>query len=92
MSSLLEGAAVFLLVNLMAGFARVWIGPGEADRMQAALLFGTSLVAMLLVLAYAAEAPALVHVALVVAMLAAWLSVAFAVGPERPRQPGGSRR
>lgn len=85
--------AAFLLANLIAGMARVWFGPGAADRMQAVLLFGTSLVAMLLVLSYSAGNPALIGVALVVAMLAAWLSVAFAVGPPRARRRrgGGSR-
>lgn len=82
MSALLTGASVFLLACLLAGMLRVWFGPGGADRMQAVLLFGTTLVAMLLVLSYAGGADALVDVALVVAILAAWLSVAFVVVPE----------
>lgn len=82
MSVLLTGSAVFLLACLLAGMLRVWLGPADADRMQAVLLFGTTLVAMLLVLGYAGGNDALVEVALVVAILAAWLSVAFVVAPE----------
>lgn len=88
MSALLVGAAVFLLACLIAGMVRVWVGPGEADRMQAVLLFGTTLVAMLLVLSYARGDAALVDVALVVVILAAWLSVAFVIAPE----PSGRER
>lgn len=56
---------------------RVFAGPGAADRIQGLLLFGTSLVAILLLMAYAVERRALVDVALVTALLAAWLSIAF---------------
>ncbi len=89
MSALLTGAAVFLLANLVAGLLRVWLGPDPADRMQAVLLFGTALVAMLLVLSYARGDGGLVHVALVVTILAAWLNVAFVIAPEAPDRERG---
>lgn len=78
MSALLAGLAVFLLLNLAAGLWRVWKGPTAADRMSAVLLFGSTTVAVLLVLAELESQPALRDVALVFVMLAAILSVAFA--------------
>lgn len=75
--------AVFLLVNLLAALVRIMRGPTAADRMLAALLFGTTGVAILLLLAYATDDPAqidvaLVDVALVFALLAAITGAAFA--------------
>ena len=43
--------ALFLLLNLGAGMWRVLRGPTAADRMPAAQLFGTTAVAILLLLA-----------------------------------------
>ena len=69
--------AVFLLVNLLVALARVMRGPSAADRMLAALLFGTVGVAILLLLAQVQAIPALNDVALVFALLAAITGVAF---------------
>jgi multicomponent Na+:H+ antiporter subunit F len=69
--------ALFLLLNLGAGMWRVLRGPSAADRMLAAQLFGTTAVAVLLLLAQAYRNPALRDVALVFALLAAVTSVAF---------------
>ena len=69
--------AVFLLLTLMAGMWRILRGPGEADRMLAAQLFGTTAVAILLMLAEAMQQPALRDVALVFALLAAVAIVTF---------------
>jgi multicomponent Na+:H+ antiporter subunit F len=69
--------ALFLLGNMMAGFVRVWRGPLPADRMLAAQLFGTTGVAMLVLLADALAMPALRDVALVLALLAAMAVVVF---------------
>lgn len=69
--------ALFLLLNLIAGMWRVLRGPTLADRMLAAQLFGTTSVAVLLLLAQAANEPALRDVALVFALLAAVTAVAF---------------
>lgn len=95
MSLLLEGFAMFLLLNLGAGMIRVWRGPTPADRMSAALLFGSTTVAVLLVLAQATGQPALADVALLFVMLAAILSVAFVGlshrrGVEPPPEQGKS--
>ncbi|TKB28661.1 pH regulation protein F [Desulfopila sp. IMCC35006] len=56
---------------------RVVHGPTNADRMLAAQLFGTTAVAILLLLAQAYGIPALRDVALVFALLAAVTAVAF---------------
>lgn len=69
--------AAFLLLTIIAGLFRVIRGPTSADRMLAAQLFGTTGVAILLLLAQAWEAPALQDVALVFALLAAVVGVAF---------------
>lgn len=69
--------ALFLLVNLGAGMWRILRGPTAADRMLAAQLFGTTAVAVLLLLAQATGNTALRDVALVFALLAAVTAVAF---------------
>ncbi|WP_019626645.1 monovalent cation/H+ antiporter complex subunit F [Thioalkalivibrio sp. ALJT] len=71
------GAALFLLGTILLGLIRVLRGPGSGDRMLAALLFGTSGVAILLLLSMVLETPALVDVALVFALLAVVAAVAF---------------
>lgn len=77
MNSLLLGIAAFLVLNVAAGLVRVARGPSPADRMLAAQLFGTSGVAILLILAQVTGAPELRDVALVFILLAAVVSVAF---------------
>jgi len=69
--------ALFLLLNLCAGMWRILRGPSIADRMLAGQLFGTTAVAILLLLAEATESPAMRDVALVFALLAAVTAVAF---------------
>jgi len=85
MSAVLAAFAVFLLLNLAAGMVRAYRGPTASDRMSAALLFGSTVVAILLVLAELDQAPALRDVALLFAMLAAILSVAFVGMPSGTR-------
>ena len=70
--------ALFLLLNLLVALIRVVRGPTAADRLLAALLFGTTGVAVLLLLAYAGGGPGLVDAALVFALLAAITGAAFA--------------
>jgi len=78
MAWILAATALVLLLNLAVGMIRVYLGPTPADRMLAALLFGSTTVAVLLVLAAWMDVPALRDVALLFVMLAAIISVAFA--------------
>lgn len=77
MNDFLLGVAAFLVLNVALGLVRVARGPTPADRMLAAQLFGTTGVAILLVLAEATGTASLRDVALVFVLLAAVLSVAF---------------
>ncbi|MDT8388863.1 MAG: monovalent cation/H+ antiporter complex subunit F [Thiogranum sp.] len=65
------------MLMIVAGLVRVLRGPTEADRMLAMQLFGTTGVAILLLLGEAFAAPALWDAALVFALLAAVAAVAF---------------
>jgi multicomponent Na+:H+ antiporter subunit F len=77
MQHLYLALSLFLLLNLGAGMWRVLRGPTAADRMLAAQLFGTTAVAIQLLLAEATGGAALRDVALVIALLAAVTAVAF---------------
>lgn len=77
MDILYIGLALFLLLTLVAGLWRILQGPSAADRMLAAQLFGTTAVAILLLLAQGMDKPALRDVALVFALLAVVTAVAF---------------
>ncbi len=70
-----------------AGLVRVLHGPANADRMMAAQLLGTGGIATLLLMAAAMDVSALVDVALVLALLAAFASVAFVIGGARSARP-----
>lgn len=71
------GFALILLLTIIAGLVRIQRGPTPADRMLAAQLFGTTGVAILLLLAQGLAMPVLRDVALVFALLAAVAIVAF---------------
>ena len=77
MSSFLIGAACFVLAATALGLLRILRGPADSDRMMAAQLLGTGGVTTLLLLAGAAQSPTIVDVALLLALLAAFASVAF---------------
>jgi multicomponent Na+:H+ antiporter subunit F len=70
--------ALFLLLNLAAALERATCGPTAADRMLAALLFSTTGVGILVLIAFASDARALIDVALTLALLAAITGIAFA--------------
>jgi multicomponent Na+:H+ antiporter subunit F len=69
--------ALFLLLNLAAGLVRVFRGPTPADRMLSAQLFGTTGVAILLLLSRGLAAPTLRDIALVFALLSILAVAAF---------------
>lgn len=77
MTEFLSILVLLLLANIVVGLARVLRGPSAADRMLAAEMFSTSAVVILLLLAFILDAPALLDVALVLALLAALAVVTF---------------
>ena len=77
MQTLYFALAIFLMLNLTAGMWRVLRGPSIADRMLATQLFGTTSVAILLLLAQGIDKSALRDVALVFALLATVAAIAF---------------
>ncbi|MEW6552632.1 MAG: monovalent cation/H+ antiporter complex subunit F [Pseudomonadota bacterium] len=84
--------AIFLLLNLIVALVRVARGPTPADRLLAALLFGTTGSAILLLLAEAMGQPSLLDTALVFALLAAITGVAFARRAWREEAPDDEPR
>ncbi len=77
MDRILLALALFLLLNLVVGLAAIARARGAPMRMLAAQLFGTTSVAILLLLAEALAVPAARDVALVFALLAAVAALAF---------------
>lgn len=75
--SVFTAFAVVVLGTIIVGLLRVERGPTPADRMLAAQLFGTTGVAMLLLLSEGLDLPALRDIGLVFALLAAMAAVAF---------------
>jgi multicomponent Na+:H+ antiporter subunit F len=77
MIEFLTVALGFILAILAVGLVRILRGPGDADRMMAAQLIGTSGIAALLLLGTVSGVPAAVDVALILAQLATFTSIAF---------------
>ncbi|MBV9200387.1 MAG: multiple resistance and pH regulation protein F [Alphaproteobacteria bacterium] len=77
MADFLLVAASFVLATVAVGLVRILRGPDKADRIMAAQLLGTGGIATLLLLAQATSVPAAVDVALILALLAVFISVAF---------------
>jgi multicomponent Na+:H+ antiporter subunit F len=77
MTGVLWLCSLLLLLALLLGLWRIWIGPSMADRMLAAQLFGTTGTGILLLLAELMQQPALRDVALILALLAVMATVAF---------------
>jgi multicomponent Na+:H+ antiporter subunit F len=83
MASFLIVVAGFVLALLALGLICVLRGPAAADRMMSAQLLGTSGIAALLLLSVAITYPAIVDVALALALLAAFASIAFVTSSSR---------
>jgi multicomponent Na+:H+ antiporter subunit F len=80
--------AIFLLLNVVGGMVRILLGPTRGDRMLAAQLFGTTGVAVVLLLAEALDRPALRDVAFILVLLAVINTVVFV---RYSRQAPGAR-
>jgi multicomponent Na+:H+ antiporter subunit F len=77
MTELFLLSALGLMLSLFLGLLRVLRGPGVGDRMLATQLIGTTGVGMLLLLSVLLNQPALLDVALILALLAAVAAAAF---------------
>lgn len=84
MADFLLAAASFVLVMVALGLVRILRGPTAADRIMAAQLLGTGGIAVLLLGATATGVSGAADVALSLALLAAFVSVAFVNGIARP--------
>ncbi|GAB6059087.1 monovalent cation/H+ antiporter complex subunit F [Desulfonatronum parangueonense] len=69
--------ALILLVTMLAGLVRVIVGPKPADRILGAQLFGTTGVAVLLLMGEAGGSDSLRNVALAFVLLALLALIAF---------------
>jgi len=86
MADFLLGAAGFVVAMVAVGLVRILRGPGDAERIMAAQLLGTGGIAALLLMSEAMSLPAAVDVALVLALLAAFVSIAFVKGASRSQR------
>lgn len=89
MSMFLICAAGFILLTVAVGLVRVLRGPTAADRMMAAQLLGTGGIAGMLLLAKAMAVPAVVDVALVLAVVAGFVGIAFTRSGKTPVERSG---
>jgi multicomponent Na+:H+ antiporter subunit F len=84
MPEVLSLSALGLALSLLLGLLRVLLGPSAGDRMLATQLIGTAGVGILLSLSPLLEQPALIDVALLLALLAAVAAAAFTGQQEKP--------
>ena len=84
MNDVLLVAAGLILATVAAGLVRVLRGPREVDRMMAVQLLGTGGIAALLLAASATEVAGVENVALGLALLSSFASVAFVVASPAP--------
>jgi multicomponent Na+:H+ antiporter subunit F len=77
MDEFLLASAAIVIVTVAAGLARVLRGPGNAERIMAAQLLGTGGIAALVLFGSVTGVEAAVDLALTLALLAAFASIAF---------------
>jgi multicomponent Na+:H+ antiporter subunit F len=87
MTSFLFGAAAFILAVVTLGLFRILCRPADVDRMMAVQLLGSGGVAVLLLVAVAIKIPAIVDVALMLALLAAFMAVTLVMNASNSRTP-----
>ena len=81
MAEFLFAAAAFVLLTTGLGLLRMLLGPSAADRMMAAQLLGVGGGATALLIALASGTAAIIDIALVLALLAAFAAVALTGWP-----------
>ena len=77
MSELLFAAASLIVLTVAVGLARILRGSDDVERLMAVQLLGTGGIAALLLIAYATNVPGVEDVALGLALLAAFATIAF---------------
>jgi multicomponent Na+:H+ antiporter subunit F len=77
MNELLLAAAGLIVLMVAIGLARILLGSNDVERLMAVQLLGTGGIAALLLIAYATNVPGVEDVALGLALLAAFASIAF---------------
>lgn len=87
MADFLLSVAAFIVLMVAVGLVRVARGPGRADRMMAAQLLGSGAVGALLLFGAASGDAAVFDVALTLALLSAFASIAFVKFALRQDQP-----
>lgn len=92
MGDFLLGAAGFVLLMVAVGLLRILRGPGNAERLMAAQLFGTGGIAVLLLLGSATGMSGVLDVAVTLALLAAFASIAFVKAVLSHEAPQGEDR
>ena len=76
-ANFLLAAAAFILLMVAIGLARILHGPADVDRILSVQLLGSGGVAVLLLLSVAVKLPPIMDVALMLGLLATFVSVAF---------------
>jgi multicomponent Na+:H+ antiporter subunit F len=77
MSELLLAAAGLIVLTVAVALARILRGSDDVERLMAVQLLGTGGIAALLLIAYATHVPGVEDVALGLALLAAFATIAF---------------
>ena len=77
MSELLLAAAGLIVLTVAVWLARILRGSDDVERLMAVQLLGTGGIAALLLIAYATHVPGVEDVALGLALLAAFATIAF---------------
>jgi multicomponent Na+:H+ antiporter subunit F len=77
MNELLLAAAGLIVLTVAMGLARILRGPTDVERLMAVQLLGTGGIAALLLIAYATNVPGVEDVALGLALLAPFATIAF---------------
>jgi multicomponent Na+:H+ antiporter subunit F len=77
MNELLLAAAGLIVFTVAIGLARILRGPTDVERLMAVQLLGTGGIAALLLIAYATNVPGVEDVALGLALLAPFATIAF---------------
>lgn len=91
MTDALLVAAAIILATVAVGLVRVLRGPREVDRMMAVQLLGTGGIAALLLAAAATGVAGVENVALGLALLSSFASVAFVTASPRAGGSEGAR-